>query len=294
VRALVTGARGFVGRHLVAHLRAEGDQVCAVDREHDVTDVTSLRDLFTSERPDVVYHLAARTHVGDSWDHAEEYRRVNVGGTTAVLDVAHAAVPSATVVIVSSSEVYGIVTESDLPLTETSPVAPANPYATTKRDTELVALSAASRGQRVVVARPFNHVGPGQDPSFVVPALASRLLDARRRGLDHVAVGDLSTRRDFLDVRDVVRAYRLLAQQGVSGDIYNVASGVDVAIGDIAAALVSIIAPGVQLVVDRDLLRPVEVPVSRGDARKLREATGWEPRIALATSLRDVVADLTA
>jgi GDP-4-dehydro-6-deoxy-D-mannose reductase len=294
MRALVTGATGFVGTHLVRHLRERGDDVCGVDRERDVTDEASMREVFESFRPDVTYHLAAMTHVGESWKHTEEFTRVNVVGTRRVLDAAMNAVPDSTTVVVSSSEVYGLVGEADLPLREDFRVAPANPYSSSKVEAELVAHAVwHDREQRVIIVRPFNHVGPGQSPMFAVPALASRLLDARERGASEIAVGDLSTRRDFSDVRDVVRAYRLLVEFGAPNEVYNVASGRDVALSDIARRLVERIAPEVTLVVDPDLLRPNDVPVFRGSADKLRQATGWTPRITLDESLRDVVADLT-
>jgi GDP-4-dehydro-6-deoxy-D-mannose reductase len=293
MRALVTGATGFVGTQLTRYLGESGDDVYGIDRERDVTDEESMREVFESFRPDVTYHLAALTHVGESWKHAEEFTRVNVVGTRRVLDAAFHAVHDSTTIVVSSSEVYGVVGEADQPLREDFRVAPANPYSSSKVEAELVARAVwHDRRQRVVIVRPFNHVGPGQSPTFVVPALASRLLDARARGVTEIPVGDLSTRRDFSDVRDVVRAYRLLAEFGASGEVYNVASGHDVALSDIAERLVKEIAPGVRLVVDPDLLRPNEVPVFRGSFDKLHEATGWSPRITLDQSLRDVVADL--
>jgi GDP-4-dehydro-6-deoxy-D-mannose reductase len=293
MRALVTGAMGFVGTQLVRHLRESGDDVCGVDRERDVTDEESMREIFEWFHPDVTFHLAALTHVGESWKHAEEFTRVNVVGTRRVLDAAFNAVHDSTTVVVSSSEVYGVVRDEDLPLREDFRVAPANPYSSSKVEAEHVARALwHDRRQRVVIVRPFNHVGPGQSPTFAVPALASRLLDARERGATEIPVGDLSTRRDFSDVRDVVRAYRLLAELGVSGEVYNVASGHDVALSDIAGRLVEQIAPDVKLVVDPDLLRPNDVPVFRGSFDKLHDATGWSPRITLDQSLRDVVADL--
>lgn len=295
MRALVTGSSGFVGRHLVAHLAASGDEVTAVDREVDVTDEEGLRAVVASSRPEAVYHLAALTHVGESWEKAAEYTRVNVVGTQCVLDAVAALCPTAVTILVSSSEVYGVTSVEDQPLVETFRLAPANPYSASKVEAERVARDAVrARGQVVVIARPFNHVGPGQSTGFVVPALVQRLLDARERGEDSVAVGDLSTRRDFLDVRDVVRAYRLLATAGAAGEAYNVASGHDVAISEIAEQLVARVAPGTRLVVDPALLRPVEVPVARGSHEKLTRATGWTPAIPLATSLDDVVADLIA
>lgn len=295
MRAFVTGSGGFVGHHLVAHLRSLGDEVAAVDREVDVTDPKGVRVAVEAFRPEVVYHLAALTRVGESWDQAAEYTRVNVVGTQCVLDAVAEVCPSATTLLVSSSEVYGVTREQDQPLRETFRVAPANPYATSKVEAERVARDAVrERAQRVVIARPFNHLGPGQSTAFVIPGLVERLLDARDLARDWIPVGDLSTRRDFLDVRDVVRAYRLLAHAGVAGEAYNVASGHDVAIADLAQWLVARVAPSTRLVPDPALRRPVEVPVARGSHDKLTAATGWEPRVVLATSLEDVVNDLLA
>lgn len=294
MRALVTGSDGFVGRHLSQHLLASGDDVSGFDRECDVTDRDAVERRILAAAPDVIFHLAALTHVGASWSDPDATWRVNVAGTANVLSAARAA-GGALVVVVSSADVYGVVSEADLPLREDHPVSPVSPYARSKREAELIALDAVrTLSQRVVVVRPFNHVGPGQATSFAVPALASRLLAARDSGLDEIAVGDLSARRDFSDVRDVVRAYRLLAEHGRVGEVYNVASGRDVLMGEVAATLVDLIKPGTRLVADASLQRPVEVPVLRGSARKLHDATGWEPRIDWATSLRDVVDDLIA
>ena len=291
-RCLITGAHGFVGRHLSAHLTSSGDEVHGVDREVDVTDREGLQSVIAAVGPQVIYHLAALTHVGDSWQHPDDFTRVNVVGTLNVLEAARRAAPDAVVLVVSSADVYGVVEESDLPIDEGHPPRPVSPYAQSKIEAERVSREAAHVGQRVVIVRPFNHIGPGQAANFVVPALASRLVRARDLGASSVPVGDLSARRDFCDVRDVVRAYRLLATFGAAGEVYNVASGHDVAISDIAKWLVARIAPGIRLSVSEELLRPIEIPVSRGSFAKLQRATGWEPRITLATSLEDVVEEL--
>jgi GDP-4-dehydro-6-deoxy-D-mannose reductase len=293
MKALVTGAHGFVGRHLFEHLRSCGDDVVGVDRECDVTDEPSVLAMMEEVRPDAIYHLAALTAVGASWSNPVEFTRVNVLGTKNVLVAASAAVPAASVVLVSSADVYGVVRPEDLPLVESFRVAPANPYASSKVEAEHVAHDAIrERNQRVVIARPFNHLGPGQSTDFVVPAIVNRLLQALADGADEIVVGDLSTRRDFSDVRDVVRAYRLLVERGVSGEVYNIASGTDVGLSDIAQRLVAAIAPHVRLVTDESLIRPVEVPVSRGSYEKIRRATKWRPTIALDTSLRDVIDEM--
>jgi len=293
VKALVTGANGFVGRHLLAHLGECGDDVVGVDHECDVTDDASMYEVLRRTLPNAIYHLAALTHVGTSWSQQVEFTRVNVLGTRNVLQCAREVVPDAVVVVISSANVYGVVRPEDLPLVETFRVAPSDPYASSKVGAELVALDAVrDRGSRVVIARPFNHIGPGQSDTFVVPAIVNRLLESLENGADEIVVGDLTTRRDFCDVRDVVRAYRLLAERGVSGDVYNIASGHDVSLQDIANQLVADIAPHVRLVKDKELLRPAEIQVLCGSYEKLRAQTGWEPTIPLRQSLRDVVADM--
>jgi GDP-4-dehydro-6-deoxy-D-mannose reductase len=295
VRALVTGGRGFVGRWLHEHLLAEGDVVTSVDAETDVTDEEAVRRAVDASRPDAVYHLAARTHVGESWGEPLEVLRVNALGTAAVLAAARRAAPEATVLVVSSSEVYGSVHEDELPVKEIAPLRPATPYAASKAAAEQVALQSwRGYGQRVVVVRPFNHVGPGQSGTFAVPALARRVIEARSVGREELVVGTVSTRRDFTDVRDVVRAYRLLVERAEPGTPYNVCSGRDVAIADIAARLMSLAGVELRMVTDPDLVRPVDTPVLRGDPSKLVEATGWSPRISLDETLRDVLAELAA
>jgi GDP-4-dehydro-6-deoxy-D-mannose reductase len=295
VRAVITGAAGFVGRHLSSHLDSQGDEVVSVDRDHDVTDVEDISSVLKSAAPEVVYHLAALSHVGESWEDPSDVMRVNVLGTSAVLSAARAVASSALVLVVSSAEVYGVVDPTELPLTELSPVRPSSPYAASKAAAELVALQAwRGYGQRVVVVRPFNHVGPGQAPTFFVPALASRLVAARTAGTTEIAVGNLTARRDFTDVRDVVRAYRLVAERGVPGAIYNVCSGRDVVLSDVAARLRTLAYPDARFVEDESLMRPVEIPALRGDPSQLREATTWTQEIDLNTTLRDVVADAEA
>jgi len=293
VRALVTGGRGFVGRWLGEHLRGAGDEVCVVDAETDVTDEAAVERAIRTARPDAVYHLAARSHVGESWRAPIEVLRVNVLGTATVLAAARAAAPGAVVLVVSSAEVYGTLAAGDLPVAEGAPLRPVTPYAASKAAAEQVALQAwLGYGQRVVVARAFNHVGPGQSPAFAVPALARRVLEARREGRRELAVGTVTTRRDFTDVRDVVRAYRLLVDRGQPGEVYNVCSGRAVAIAEVARHLMEFAGVELRLVTDPDLVRPVDTPVLRGDPARLVAATGWSPQIPLDETLRDVLCEL--
>ena len=290
MRALITGGGGFVGHHLSALLERSGDEVEICDLETDITDLDSISARIEDVQPDAIYHLAALAHVGDSWLDPSKVLTVNVVGTGNVLAAARRHVPDATVLTISSAEVYGIVTPDELPLSETSQVRPASPYAASKAAAEQVAVQAARGfGQRVLVARPFNHVGPGQAPAFAVPALAKRIVDAQAAGATTLTVGTLTTRRDFTDVRDVVVAYRLLVEKGAAGEVYNVASGVDVSIAEIAESLLTLAGADLEFVEDPALIRPVDVPVLRGDAGRLREATGWSPSIPLETTLADVL-----
>jgi GDP-4-dehydro-6-deoxy-D-mannose reductase len=249
-----------------------------------------LRKVVAEVSPGAIYHLAAMTHVGESWENPSEVLRVNVLGTAEILAAARTLAAPPTVLVVSSAEVYGTVSPEQLPLREDAPTAPATPYAASKLAAEAVALQAwRGYGQPVIVVRPFNHIGPGQSPNFAVPALAKRIVEARRAGADTLRVGTLTTRRDFTDVRDVVVAYRLLLLHGRVGTVYNVCSGRDVAISEVADELLALAHAELELVTDPDLVRPVDVPVLRGDAGLLQAATGWSPTIPLATTLADVL-----
>jgi GDP-4-dehydro-6-deoxy-D-mannose reductase len=295
MRALITGGKGFVGQWLASHLKDRGDEVVVIDIETDVADGPALRKVVTGAAPDAIYHLAAMTHVGESWENPSQVLKVNVLGTAELLAAARSLPNPPAVLVVSSAEVYGVVSPGQLPLKETAPAAPATPYAASKLAAEVVALQ-AWRGYRqpVIVVRPFNHIGPGQSPNFAVPALAKRIVEARKAGTRSLRVGTLTTRRDFTDVRDVVVAYRLLIEHGVPGTIYNVCSGRDVAISDVAHELLTLAQAELELVIDPDLVRPVDVPVLRGDASLLQAATGWTPSIPLATTLADVLASWEA
>jgi GDP-4-dehydro-6-deoxy-D-mannose reductase len=290
VRALVTGAKGFVGSWLTAHLAESGDDVVAIDHEVEITDGEAVRAATVEAAPDVVYHLAALTNVGRSWNDPAEVLRVNAMGTLCVLEGARACAHPPRVLVTSSAEVYGAVPAESLPVTEDAPLAPVTPYAAAKVAAEYLGVQAhLAYGLPVVRTRPFNHVGQGQTSGFVVSALAERIVEARRSGATSILVGNLTARRDLTDVRDVVRAYRLLAERGVPGEVYNVCSGRDIAIADVAARLQKLAGTELRLELDPTLARPVDVPVVRGDPTKLHKATGWEPTFSLDQTLLDVL-----
>lgn len=291
MRVFVTGGKGFVGTWLVAHLQACGDQVVAVDREVDVTDGRAVMAALEEWAPEAVYHLAAHAHVGRSWEDPEAVLRVNTLGTLHLLEAARRLAGPPRVLLVSSAEVYGAIGEDHLPADEEAPLAPVSPYAASKVAAEFLGLQAhLAHALPVIRVRPFNHIGPGQHEGFVVPSLAKRIVEARRTGNTRVRVGNLTPRRDLTDVRDVVRAYRLLVERGTPGDVYNVCSGRAVSIAELAEQMVELAGGGLELVPDPGLVRPVDVPVLWGEPRKLRAATGWEPDIDVRGSLADVLA----
>jgi GDP-4-dehydro-6-deoxy-D-mannose reductase len=294
VKVLVTGATGFVGRHLVAHLTAQGDEVVATDRTSggpDITNAQAVTQYVLHNEPEVVYHLAGQSDVHRSWGNPIESYRANVEGAANVLAAAHAA-GVRRVVAVLSADAYGRVDPDDLPIDEQTPFRPLSPYAASKAAAEYVCVQAhLGSGVDVVRARPFTHIGPGQSPRFVAAALASRIAEAERTGNDTITVGRLDTRRDFTDVRDIVKAYRLLALHGESGEAYNVCCEVDVSIEHIAHLLVDMAKYPMKLVDDPALQRPADVPVLRGDASRLRAATRWVPAISLEQTLHDMLDD---
>ena len=236
----MTGAAGFVGGHLVEHLRASGDDVTCTDRASggpDLLDAAGIRGLVAEVRPEVVYHLAGQADVGGSWDSPVQTLRTNAEGTLILLEAVRV-LDGVRVVTVSSADVYGMVDPGDLPTPESAPLRPVSPYAASKAAADLLALQAhLGHGLDVVRARSFNHLGPGQSDRFVCSALASRIAAAELAGGDSIRVGNLDARRDFTDVRDVVRAYRCLALDGRPGAAYNVCTGTTVSIREVAERL---------------------------------------------------------
>jgi GDP-4-dehydro-6-deoxy-D-mannose reductase len=289
VKALITGAGGFVGPYLTAHLEAAGDDVVGTDSEVDITDAEGVRKAFLDARPEVVYHLAAASHVGTSWSAPVDVLHVNAEGS---LNVFLAAIEAGVqrVLLIGSAEQYGRLTPDQLPVAETTPLRPVSPYGASKAAAEMVASHAfRGRGLPVVCVRAFNHLGPGQSEALVASTIAKQVAQAERDGGGVVHTGNLEARRDFTDVRDVVRAYRLLVERGEPGEAYNVCSGREVAIQEIADHLAAQATADVVFELDPARLRPADVPAVRGDNTKLRAATGWAPEIPLERTLGDIL-----
>jgi len=282
---LVTGAGGFVGRHLMAELGGTG-----VDAAVDVTELRELDGVIRAVQPRAVVHLAARSSVGESWSGGCEMWRVNVVGTVNVLDAVTAAAPRARVFVASSGEVYGETPER--PAREDDPVAPRSPYAASKAAAEIAALRAARvDGLDVVVVRAFPHTGPGQDERFAVGSWTAQIARLEAAGGGALLVGDVSVRRDLMDVRDVCRAYRLLLDPDVPPGLYNVASGRGVPLADVVERLVRMGTSPISVERDAARLRPADVRSLAGDPSRVRAATGWRPEIPLEQTLADALAE---
>ncbi|HEX8905820.1 MAG TPA: GDP-mannose 4,6-dehydratase [Longimicrobiaceae bacterium] len=301
MRVLVTGAAGFVGLHLVRALADEGHEVYAgaleppastsgdavAWRPLEMGSAASIAALLAEAQPEWVFHLAARSSVGESVADPLDAWDVNATGTLRLLG---ALPPEARLVFASSAQVYGLVPESEQPIRETCPLRPVNAYAATKAAAEMPVLQATLAGRiRGVVARSFNSSGPGQDTRFALPSFARQLALIRRGECEPVLrVGNLEARRDFLDVRDAVRAYLALAEGGVPGCVYNVCSGRAFSMRELLDVLVELSGTGARVEVDPARVRPVDVPLMAGDGSALR-ALGWEPRIPMRQTLADLL-----
>jgi GDP-4-dehydro-6-deoxy-D-mannose reductase len=307
MRVLVTGADGFVGRRLVPRLIESGHGVTAACRPSEepqswldrrwkdgvrvipfeLTDPGSIREALSSPH-DAVIHLAAVASVREAREDPGRAWEVNAAGTARLVDALLSSGSDPLVLIISSAEVYGRGPAS--PRMESDPPLPQSPYAASKAGAEIAALEAWRRtGLRVVVARPFTHTGPGQHSPYVVPAFVERLLAVKAGATRRVPTGNLEPVRDLLDVRDVVEAYLTLLAGAIPGEIYNIARGEGISLGELFRRVAAIVGVEAEPVPDPALVRAGDIPYLVGDASKLRRTTGWAPTITLEQTLRDMV-----
>jgi GDP-4-dehydro-6-deoxy-D-mannose reductase len=299
---LVTGAAGFAGSHLVDTLTAGGAVVTAWShrtghrpptespaawRAVDLLDRDAVAEAVQRDRPSAIYHCAGVAQSSSAPGWIGRTFAVNVRGTAHLLAAVERHARAARVVVTSSALVYKQTVE---PLREDSPVGPAGPYAVSKLAQDTLAARAVDRGLDVVVARPFNHIGPRQSADFVASSVARQVALIERGDIPPVLqVGNLSAQRDFTDVRDVVRAYVGMAGRAARGDCFNVCSGRPVAIHDLVHGLVARSRVPIQVVADPARFRPIDMPVVVGSADKLHRATGWTADIPLDRTLDDVL-----
>jgi GDP-4-dehydro-6-deoxy-D-mannose reductase len=305
---LVTGADGFVGRHLVRRLLREGHPVGAAVRPgsppvaewqgravttipFELTDAASIASALDFA-PEAVVHLAAVASNKEAWSDPGQAWVVNAAGTARLAEgLARrkaAGSGDAVLLVVSSGEVYGA--GEPVPRVETDPARPQSPYAASKLGGEVAALEVWRRaGLRVIVARPFTHTGPGQPPRFVLPAFVERLRKARAASLREVPTGNLEPVRDLLDVRDVVEGYVGLLTKGRPGEVYNISRGEGQSVGEVFHRLAALIGVDAEPRPDPELARARDLPYLVGDSSKLRAATGWAPAISLDAMLRGLL-----
>jgi GDP-4-dehydro-6-deoxy-D-mannose reductase len=303
MKILIVGAAGFVGSHLIEHFLLkgweiettclEGEKVSHGVPAHilDIRNQGDIEKVLEKSRPEAIVHLAAQSSVGLSWKKPALTAEINVLGSINLLEAIRVQAKDTRVLLVGSSEEYGAVSEESNPISETQDLNPSNIYAMTKVAQDITGrLYAQAYDIDIMCTRSFNHIGPGQAPGFVVSDFCSQIAKIKIGEQEPIIkVGNLSARRDFTDVRDVVRAYAFLLEKGQGGEIYNVGSGHAVAVQDILDKLISLSGIDIEVQIDSSRFRPIDVPVIEADISKLQEATGWKPEIPIETTLKDVL-----
>jgi GDP-4-dehydro-6-deoxy-D-mannose reductase len=305
VRALITGIGGFVGRHLLQHLQAQGDDVCGLGRpidcqglpedvpvfSTDLTDRAAVDEVISQAKPEAIYHLAAQSSTGDSFHDPWATIGNNLLGQLNLFEALLSAKQRPRVLVIGSSDEYGRVKPEDVPTHEDVPLRPTTPYAVSKVGQDVMGFQYfAQHDLPVIRVRPFNHTGPGHDSRFVIPSFAKQLAEIEVGEREPVLkVGNLDVERDFTDARDMVQAYRLAVLTGVPGDVYNLGRGRSMRIADMVDDLIALCRVSVRIEVDTALLRPSDVPRQEADTHKFTALTGWQPRIAWHTTLLDTL-----
>ncbi len=306
-KILITGGTGFAGSHLAQFLLADqthqvhvtglssptGDLAQKLDQtifhQLDLTNQSEVNELIKKLEPDQIYHLAALTAVGSSFSSAQIVLTNNLMAQLYLLDAVKQHSPRSRVLCIGSAEEYGLSCQDYDQVPETAPLKPTSPYAVSKVTQEMLALMYQRAYQLdIVVARPFNHIGPGQTDQFVASAFAKQIVAIERGDQTELKVGNLTAVRDFSDVQDVVRAYQILMLQGVSGEVYNIGSGRGVSIGDLLAELIKLSTVEIKTITDPDRLRPSDVASVVADITKIK-TLGWQPQINLSTTLASIV-----
>lgn len=305
MKALVVGGGGFVGPYLVRHLKDElGYEVTvtkteketlamdgAVVKNLDILDKNQISELLNEEKPDYLFHLAAQSSVAYSWKNPTLTADVNIKGCVNLLEAVKDADEKPRVLLIGSGEEYGHIKKDECPIIEDNVLRPGNIYAATKSCQNMLGkIYSDAYGLDIMMVRAFNHIGPNQTPVFVVADFCKQVADIEKGKQEPVIyVGNLSAKRDFTDVRDVVKAYALLVKGGKRGETYNVGRGHAVAIEDILKEIVSMSDKDIEVKVDEKKLRPVDVPIIEPDIEKIKKEVGWEPVIELRQTLEETL-----
>lgn len=303
-KGLVIGAAGFVGNYLLQEMHDSGMECYATKLAHekfenanakvydlDIMNKDDIVALLMEVRPDYIFHLAAQSSVGLAWKNPGLTVDVNIKGSLNVMDAIRELYYKPKVLLIGSGEEYGHIRPGETPITEMNLLRPGNIYAATKACQNMIGnIYAKAYDMDLMMVRAFNHIGPGQAPMFVVSDFCKQVAEIEKGLREPVMkVGNLAAKRDFTDVRDVVKAYVKLIQAGVSGETYNVGSGDARAIQDILDTIVSMSDCDIRVEIDPNKLRPVDVPIIEADITKLNQLTGWKPEISLEQTIRETL-----
>lgn len=295
-RLLITGHSGFVGSRLLAYCASHPCfkwEACPPAKSYNLLTPSDLNTIILETRPDAVIHLAAQSNVPEAFRNPARTLQVNLLGTLNLLQALKANQFKGAFLYVSSGDVYGQVPEASLPITEAQPAIPRNPYGVSKLAAEALCRQwSFAEPWRIIIARPFNHIGPGQSDAFVLPAIARQLISIKHGKQPAVLeLGDIDVTRDFLDVNDVISAYFSLLEHGENGETYNVCSGVEQSVRELMESMCSLSGVHPQIIQDPSKMRRAEQRRVCGSFAKLEAATGWKPTITITQTLRNILSD---
>lgn len=303
MRVLITGISGFVGAYLSDYLKKqdryevfgisasiESDKDKVRIFKCDLLNEAKVFEIVEKVRPEYIFNLAALSSPRKSFDEPGKTIGNNVNSQLNILEAVRKLNLKTRILIVSSADIYGIVPTERLPIDEVNLLNPTNPYAVSKATQDLLGLQYFnSFGMDIIRVRPFNHTGPGQSDLFVIPAFCKRIFQAKKEGKKTIKVGNLNAKRDFTDVRDIVKAYVLALEKGVTGDVYNLGSGVSVSMQEVVNKLIELTGGGIETETDKSLFLPIDNPELVCDYSKFANLTGWKPEIPFDKTLSDTL-----
>ena len=310
-KALITGITGFAGSYLADFLLKNKDYEIwgTYLNEESIKNVSEIKDklnllkadlldkekiseIISKAKPDFIFHLAAMASAKDSFDKPSKVFFNNVNSQLNLLEaVRNQSLTETKILIISSAEVYGLVSAKNLPIDENAPFNPTNPYAVSKLAQDFLGLQYfLAHKLKIIRVRPFNHIGPKQSPNFVVATFAKKIAEIEKNPSGKaIKVGNLNSKRDFTDVKDMVKAYSLAIDLGVPGEVYNLGSGISYSISDILEKLIKISGKDIKIEIDKSLFRPIDNPETVSNSKKFGDLTGWKPETPIEKTLKDTL-----